>query len=195
MFIPYPGSGSWFFAHPWSGSRLTLANHYTVNVRSKVNFFMSVVVSPLYQCWGSVTFWYCSGCGSGSFDPYLWGSDQRIRMRIWEGQNQTNTDLEQLHDRRSRIRSQIWSRIRYYWLRDPESNPGGQNIHIFRIRIPNTALYAFHYELRCYRSEWATTVSATVLRNRNYLLRFRFRLLTSSGSGSLDPKKHFIKNY
>ncbi len=24
------------------------------------------------QCWGPVTFWFWSGCGSGSSDPYLW---------------------------------------------------------------------------------------------------------------------------
>jgi hypothetical protein len=24
-----------------------------------------------YQCWGSVTFWYGSGCRCGSSDPYL----------------------------------------------------------------------------------------------------------------------------
>jgi hypothetical protein len=27
------------------------------------------------QCWGSVTFWYGSRCGSGSPDPYLWLTD------------------------------------------------------------------------------------------------------------------------
>ncbi len=29
----------------------------------------------LHQCWGSVTFWYGSGCGSRSSDPYLWLTD------------------------------------------------------------------------------------------------------------------------
>jgi hypothetical protein len=35
------------------------------------------------QCCGSVTFWYGSGCRSGSSDPYLGLTDQDA---IWEAQ-------------------------------------------------------------------------------------------------------------
>ncbi len=38
------------------------------------------------QCWGSVTFWYGSGCGSS--DPYLWLTDP---MRIRKAQKHTDS--------------------------------------------------------------------------------------------------------
>ncbi len=39
-----------------------------------------------WQSWGSVTFWYRSGCGSGSSDLYLWLTDPE---RIREAQKRT----------------------------------------------------------------------------------------------------------
>ncbi len=32
------------------------------------------------QCCGSVIFWYGSGCGSGSSDPYLWLADPKVDL-------------------------------------------------------------------------------------------------------------------
>ncbi len=42
--------------------------------------------------------------------------------------------------------------------------------------------------------EGQAEIFPAVLRNRNYLLRFRFRLLASNGSGTVDNKKAAKKN-
>ncbi len=45
---------------------------YFMDLGNEMRPELKLYSTSYMQCWRSVTFWYGSGCGSGSSDPYLW---------------------------------------------------------------------------------------------------------------------------
>ncbi len=110
------------------------------------------------QWWGSVAFWYGSGCGSGFSDQYLWlmgsgsesGRPEQIRilrlgnrMRIRNTGTFTSFFKDKSHKEVKNNRNQGFSCFfawwwmdpdpdpdPYLWLTDPNADPGGPKAYV-----------------------------------------------------------------
>ncbi len=78
------------------------------------------ILRTFLQCWGSVTFWYGSGCGSGSSDPYLWLKDPD--RGSGKPKKPYGSGCEELVNNHKEVTKQKKSRLSYYFclMMDPE---------------------------------------------------------------------------